>query len=117
MKTLKALKITSILNGIFCLLCIASTVCCAITNYASRHGLDWRTPFHIANNLILGWIANPIAPISFIICLLMFLRERNQTEQKQLIGKKWIWIFIWPIITTILYLTAGALTVAFTGGV
>ena len=117
MKTLKALKITSILNGIFCLFCVASTVCFAISNYAINHDSDWRTPFDIANVLIYGWVANPVAPISFSICFVLFLVERKQSENRQLIGRKWIWIFIWPAITTLFYFAALMLTVAFTGGV
>lgn len=117
MKTLRALRITSILNSIFCLFCVASTVCFAISNYAITHNSDWVTPFEIANILIYGWVANPVALISFIICIIFFLIERKQPENKQLIKKKWIWIFVWPIITTFFYFAALMLTVAFTGGV
>ena len=112
MKTLKALKITSVLNGIFCFFCIASTVCFAINRY-----FDLRTFFDTANILVYGWIINPVGIISFVVCLVLFLVERKQPENRQLIGRKWIWIFIWPIVTTVLYLAAAVLTVAFTGGV
>ena len=112
MKTLKALKITSILNGIFCLFCIASTVCFAINRY-----YDIRSFFDAANILIYGWLVNPVAPISFIICIILFLIERKQPENRQLMGKKWVWIFAWPVITFLFYFTAMILTVAFTGGV
>ena len=117
MKTLKALKITSVLQIIFCIFCIASTVCFAISHYQCIAGDNWRTLFGIANILIYGWVANPVAPISFIICLVLFLVERKQPENRQLIGRKWIWIFIWPAITTLFYFAALMLTVAFTGGV
>ena len=113
MKTLKALKITSILQMIFCLLCIASTICFALAHYSA----EWRTPFRIANILVYGWLINPVAPISFVICLLLFLVERRQEENRQLIGRKWIWIIAWPIITTLFYFSTLILTIAFTGGV
>lgn len=112
MKTLKALKITSILNGIFCFCCVASTVCFAITRYFNSSLF-----FGIANVLIYGWIINPIGIISFIVCLSLFLTERKDQKAKQAIGKKWFWVFIWPVITTLFYLIACGLTVAFTGGV
>ena len=112
MKTIRALKVTSILNGIFCFFCIASTVCFAINCY---FGL--RVFFDIANILIYGWMINPVGIISFAVCLVSFVAERKAPEARQVMGKKWIWIFIWPIITTVLYLTAVILTVAFTGGV
>ena len=117
MKTLKALKITSILNGIFCLFCIASIVCHKIADYQFIAGDNWRTSFDIANMLMYGWIVNPIAPISFTICFILFLVERKQPENRQLIGKKWVWIFAWPVITTIFYFTALMLFIAITGGV
>lgn len=112
MKTIRALKVTSILNGIFCFFCIASTVCFALNRY-----FDLRFFFDIANILIYGWMINPVGIISFVVCLVSFVAERKTPEARQVMGKKWIWIFIWPIITTVLYLTAVILTVAFTGGV
>ena len=112
MKTVKALKITSIFNGIFCFFCIASTVCFAINRY-----FDLRVFFDIANILVYGWIINPVGIMSFIICLVLFFTEHKNSEARQAIGKKWMWIIIWPVITTVLYLTAAVLTVAFTGGV
>ena len=112
MKTLKLLKITSILQIIFCLLCIASTVCFAIASV-----FDWRPAFEAANFLVPFWLINPVAPISFLICLPCFLIERRNPESRAIIGRKWIWIFLWPVITTLMYLTAGVLIVPFTGGV
>ena len=112
MKTLKALKITSILNGIFCFFCIASTVCFAINRY-----FDIRAFFSVGMILTYGWIINPIGIISFIVCLSMFLSERNNQEAKQVIGKKWIWIFVWPVVTTVFYVSAIIFLVSLTGGV
>lgn len=112
MKTLKALKVTSILNGIFCFFCVASTVCFAINRF-----FDIRAFFSIGNILIYSWIINPIGIVSFIICLSLFLTERKKQEAKKAMEKKWILMFAWPIITTLLYLIAGGLTVAFTGGI
>ncbi len=112
MKTLKALKITSILNGIFCFFCVASTVCFAITRY-----YDSNLFFSIGNILLYGWMINPIGIISFVICLPIFLAEGKEQEARNAMGRKWIWVFVWPIITTLLYLVSSILTVAFTGGV
>ena len=44
-------------------------------------------------------------------------RFQENQEARKAMGKKWIWVFAWPIITTLLYLIAGVLIVAFTGGV
>ena len=112
MKTLKALKIISILNGIFCFCCIASTGCMAINRF-----FDINIFFRIGDFLVITWIVNPIGIISFVICLTTFIVERASPEARQVIGKKWIWIFIWPVVTTVIYILSGVLFVAFTGGV
>jgi len=111
MKTLKALKITSILQILFCLFCMISTVGFAFGDPFENYIL-----FAIAEFSLYGWIANPVGIISFIVCLRLFLKERKAPESKQIIGKKWIWIFIWPIITTLFWIIGGGLMVKFTGG-
>ena len=112
MKTLQALKITSVLNSIFCLFCIASTVCFAINHYYNLRGF-------LDAGLILtyGWVINPIGILAFNVCFKFYSTERKNKEAKNAMGKKWIWVFIWPVVTTVFYLTAGVLMVAFTGGV
>lgn len=112
MKTIKALKITSVLQIIFCLCCVATITCLMIFK---RTG-NWDF-FTLGNLFMFGWIVNPVAPISFFICLSTYLEERKQPISVGKIGKKWIWIFIWPLITTVFYLVSGGLFVALTGGV
>ena len=46
-----------------------------------------------------------------------FLIERKNQEAKQIMGKKWTWIFVWPVITTFFYFTSICLLVEITGGV
>ena len=112
MKTLKALKITSILNGIFCFFCITFVICLITNQYYHMDAI-------VAIGVIatFGWILNPTPIISFIICLIFFLTERHSTEAKQIIGKRRIWIFIWPVITTVFYFIAMGFLVEITGGV
>ena len=112
MKTLKALTISSTVHIAFCLCCIASTVCFALDNL-----LETDILFGIGMILFLCWIINPVGIVSFIINLTMFLIERKQPEHRSLISKKWVWIFIWPVVTTVLWLTSAVLFVKFTGGV
>ena len=116
MKTLKALKITSILNSIFCLCCITSLTCLAINRYCTLGTLENIIAI-IGGILLLCWIINPAGIVSFIVCLVLFLKERKNYEARQIMGKKWIWIFIWPVITTVLYFVSICLLVLITGGV
>ena len=112
MKTLKALKITSILNGIFCFFCIIFVICLITNQYYHMEAI-------VAIGVIatFGWMLNPTPIISFIICFGFFLTERHSTEAKQIIGKKHIWIFVWPVITTVFYFIAMGFLVEITGGV
>ena len=116
MKTLKALKITSILNSIFCLCCITSLTCLAINRYCAL-GTFENIITIIGGIPLLCWIINPVGIVSFTVCLVLFLIERKNQEAKQAMGKKWIWIFVWPVITTVFYFTSICLLVEITGGV
>ena len=111
MKTLKALKITSILNSIFCFCCIVSLSCLAISRYCEL-GTFENIIAIIGGISSLCWIINPVGIVSFIICLILFLEE-----SRQLLSKKWIWIFIWPVITTVFYFTSIYLLIGITGSV
>lgn len=112
MKTTKALKTATIWNCIFCFSCVLSTVCFAIDEY-----YDVSTLFGIGILAIYGWMVNPFPIISCFRCLKTYLAERKIPLYKQTIGRKWIWIIIWPIITTILWVICSVLFVEFTGGV
>lgn len=116
MKTLKALKITSVLNGIFCLCCIISLSCLAINRYFDLGAFE-NTIAIICRIPLLCWLINPIGILSFIVCVVLFLIERKNPEARQEIGKKWIWIFIWPVITTFFYFNSIGLLVDITSGV
>lgn len=112
MKTIKALKTVTIWNCIFCFSCILSVICLAINHYCNTNALSL-----IGAISVYGWMVNPIPLILCIRCFKLYLKERKDELTKQAIGWKWIWIFVWPIITTILWLLSGGLFVMFTGGV
>jgi hypothetical protein len=111
-KTLKALKTATIWNCIFCFSCVLSTICFAIDEY-----YDVSILRGIGIITVYGWMVNPFAIISCFRCLKVYLLERKDPDYKQIIGRKRFWIFIWPIITTVLWLFGGLLFVKFTGGV
>ena len=112
MKILKALKITSILQIIFCFCCILFSVCLIADAWGQI-----KLPFFLFAAAGLGWMVNPTPFLSFIVCLALFLGERNAPGARQLIGRKSLWIFLWPIIDIIFYLTAVGFLVEATGGV
>ena len=111
-KTLKALKTATIWNCIFCCSCILSTVCFALNHF---YGISLF--FSIGVLVMYGWIVNPFGIISCFRCLKVYLSEYKTPGSKQIIGRKWIWIFVWPIVTIAFWLIAGGLFIEFTGGV
>lgn len=64
-----------------------------------------------------GFIVNPIGLISVIVGLKFFYSEKGNTESRKIIGNKWIWYILFLVIDVLLYITAGLLTVVYTGGV
>lgn len=112
MRTLKELKSVTIWNCIFCFSCILSTVCLVIDEYCEVNKL-----FNIGMLAVCGWMVNPFAIISCYRCLKVFLMERKNPDHNKIIGRKWVWIFIWPVVTTILWVLGGLLFVNYTGGV
>ena len=114
MKTLKALKITSVLNGIFCLCCILFLACTAINRYGAL-GEAENIIAVIGRIFLWGWLINPVGIVSFIVCLTLFAVERKDPVAKQVIGLKWIWIFVWPVITTVFYFVSIGLMVDISG--
>lgn len=112
MRTTKWLKISIVLQIIFAFFCIASSLCFAINRY-----FDLRFFFSLGNILIYGWVINPIGLISVVVGSIFFFSEKGNDESRKIIGKKWIWFIVFFVIDILLYLTAGMLTVAFTGGV
>ena len=112
MRTIKWLKTSMVLQSIFAFFCIAASLCFAINRY-----FDLSIFFTLGNILIYGWIINPIGLISVVVGLIIFFSEKGVEEDRKIIGKKWIWFIAFLVIDILLYLTAGMLTVAFTGGV
>ena len=105
MKTIKALKSVTIWNFIFLFSWILTFVCLSIDSNS------------IGILAVYGWMVNPFAIIACIRCLKIYLKERKDPISNRLIAKKWVWIFLWPVFTTILWGLGGGLFVYFTGGV
>ena len=112
MKTIKWLKISIVLQSIFAFFCVASSVCFAIHRY-----LNLNFFFELGNILNLGWLMNPLGLISIVVGLILFLSEKDDEENRKIIGKKWIWFIAFFGIDILLYLTTVVLLVALTGGV
>lgn len=112
MKTVKALKITSIFQIIYCLYCFVPVLFFVI---GDNTGVRIYTELGI---FLFGFtIINPTVITSFCVNISKFLSERNDPVQKKIIGLKWIWIVVWPLITTIFFIFSGLILIKYTGGV
>ena len=112
MQTIKALKAAAVWSCVFCASCILSTVCFAVDEC-----YDVKVLFVIGVITVYGWMVNPFAIISCFRSLKIYLAERKKPDCKQMIGRKWVWIIVFPIITTVFWLLGGLLFIKFTGGV
>ena len=101
MKTLKALKITSIIQIIYCIYCSLIALLLVIGSVAEVNLFLRVGTFLFFYTVEFSMF---IVPVCFIVNLVIFLKERKYPEEKKAIGKKWIWIFIWPIIAAIFFL-------------
>lgn len=112
MKTLKTLKITSFFQFIYCLYCFVPTIFFIISDNTGNF-----TYTEIGIFLFCFTIINPTVIVSFCVNISKFLAEFRDPEQKKIIGYKWIWIFIWPVLTTMFFIISGLLFIKYTGGV
>ena len=112
MKTRKALKAVLIWNCISCVFWTLTHICLIIHQH-------YNTPifFSIAMLSVYGWMVNPFPILSCFRCLKIYLTERKNPKHKELIGKRWVWVLICPIITTVLWVVGGGLFAVMTGGV
>lgn len=105
MKTKKALKITSTAQGMFCLGAVVSMVCMYLY-YSTGEGTLGTTCFELGSVLAVLTAINPVAPICLAVNLWCYLSDRKYPSERKEIGKLWILIPVWPVVTTVLwYLT------------
>lgn len=112
MNTLKRLKRLTIFQILYCSFCVLS--CIFFWIYESTEN-DRLLSLGILS--MYGWCVNPIGPITLIGGLRTYWKERKNEEDRNLIGIKWIWFLIWPVIDTVLYVVSAGMMVGITGGV
>ena len=103
MRTTDSIKVTSIVQITLSIYYLISILFVVIGTNGG--------PIFLANIVLFlfylfTWYSIIIVPICFFINLYCFLKGRKDPKQKELVGKKWIWIFVWPVITTALFLVS-----------
>ena len=104
MKTLRNLKITGIIQTIYCAYSLISTLLMIIASNTGNLALLNKMAFLFYYTVEFSMF---ILPVCFVVNLESFIKERKHPEQRNIIGKKWIWIFIWPVITSICFFIHG----------
>ncbi len=103
MKTLKALKITGIIQGVYLSYCFITFIMIILGDMLNspvllQLGTKLIFPFFATIEMFACFI-----PICFFINLGFYLDDRKNAEQKALIGKKWVWIIVSPCLALILF--------------
>lgn len=117
MKTLRLLKINSIIQPIYWFCCIAFSSCLIINEYCAINSIN-NLITAIGTFFALCWLLGYIFIVpSFVLGLIFFLIERKSPDSRKIIGKKHILMFMLPVISGVLFMVALAFVVEFTGGV
>lgn len=98
MKTMQSIKVTSFIQIIYCVFCLVVILLLIIgtnSGLTALANIGLAMFYCIMANMV--FLSIPI--VCFFINLVSFLKERKDTEQKKVIGKKWIWIFVLLIIS------------------
>ncbi len=103
MKTMKSLKITSVIQGIYCVGGIVALVMLAVHDMLVGTGIEQQ---FILFGLMLCFfsVINPVGIICFVVNLVIFLLERRDLEQRKKIGGYWVFIPIWLAGCSVLWL-------------
>ena len=110
MKTLKWLKITAVVQGIYALTCAVSLGLIACADSVDD------LIFRIGETVFFTGELLPIAPVLLFLTMFAYLRERGVPAQKELIGRKWLWMFLQFVVTIFILLVSLVIFVALTGG-
>ena len=111
MKTIKWLKITAIVQVFYALLCAAALIWVGLSD--SIHALC----FQIGEGLFFYGGLLPIAPILLCVTLFTYSKERGIPDERERIGRKWIWAIVQCLTTALIWTICGGIFVALTGGV
>lgn len=103
MKTMKSLKITSILQGIYCAGGVVALIAMMLYDILLGTGAEMQF-FLFGAMLAFLSIINPVAIICFLVNLVIFLLERRDPEQRSRIGKYWVVIPIWLVGCSVIWL-------------
>jgi len=112
MTTLKRLKILTIFQILYCIFCVLSCTFFWIYDCTENYWL-----FGLGVLSMYGWCVNPIGPITLIGGLSTYWKERKNEEDRNIVGMKWIWFLIWPVVDSVLFFVSGDIMVGITGGV
>lgn len=102
MRTMKSLKITSILQGIYCAGGVLALISFVVFDMLVGTGSELQFLMFGAMLAFLS-VTNPVGIISFVVNLVLFLLDRRDPEQRRRIGGYWVFIPIWLAACTVIW--------------
>ena len=103
MKTLKSLKITSVLQGIYCVGGVIALICLGLYDILLGTGAEMQF-FLFGAMLAFLSVINPVGIVCFLVDLVIFLLERRDVEERARIGRYWVIIPIWLAACTLIWI-------------
>lgn len=111
LKYIKRIKHTALLYLFFCIFSLVAV-------YSSQHPMLHSTQyFEFAAVTLLLWAINPMVLIVSLLGFKAYFVERKDIEKRNMIGKKWMFFFIWNIVVVVAWHVSLFFFIYFTGGV
>lgn len=87
-----------VLNGLCLLMLLVSALC---SNMGSAFA-DARW-YNAAGQLIIWPLILPFGPVSWLAALITTIRNSEREGFGQLLGRKWIWLVVWPVAQVFMF--------------
>jgi len=114
----------NILNGIYAGICLLSIVGSSMVLFEYAIGRPEGLIVDICNVLfVFGPVGLvlvtfiPLGPIAWLVGLISYLVHFRNEDYRKCVGRKWVWLIIWPFVFALLWAGAVFALVYFTGGV
>lgn len=121
---MKSIKCMNILNFIYAALCLLSVLGSSMNflayaledcNETLANICDFIFPIGPLGMMVVTFV--PLGAVGWLIGVIHHFANARNEEYRRCLGRKRIWLIVWPILIPLLWLAACGALVGFTGGV